>query len=168
MLLAQKKSKSNSNIINEAIRLFFNLADLDYKPDYINYTYFQYLSNSKDDIVLLNTYYSNKIFDTYIVQVTRKGFRIVNHLSEVYGLPDIYKCINGNLLLYLILNIDVRQKFNSMNLELSFLDRNKISHKDLLYRILIVYINIINSNLNQFIILDAFALASLSNSDKYN
>ncbi len=53
-----------------------------------------------------------------------------------------------------------------MNFKLSFLDENKISHKDLLSKILIAYTDIINSDLNHFIILDTFTLTSLSNINK--
>ena len=53
-----------------------------------------------------------------------------------------------------------------MNSKLSFLDKNKIFHEDLLYRILIVCINILYSNLKHFAILDAFTLASSSNANK--
>ncbi|PKY35398.1 hypothetical protein RhiirB3_456151, partial [Rhizophagus irregularis] len=54
---------------------------------------------------------------------------------------DIHECIDGNLPLRLVLDIDTRQ-------------------------ILIACTDIINSDLNHFIILDAFALASLSNANK--
>ncbi len=53
-----------------------------------------------------------------------------------------------------------------MNPELPFLDGYKISHEDLLSKILIAYADIIYSDLNHFIILNAFALASLSNTNK--
>ncbi len=55
-----------------------------------------------------------------------------------------------------------------MNPELLSLNGYKISHEDLLYRILIACTDIINSNLNHFIILDAFVLANLSNTNKCN
>ena len=47
MLLAQKNSGPSPKTINEAIRLFSGLADLDYEPDYNDHVYFQYLSNNK-------------------------------------------------------------------------------------------------------------------------
>src|SRR5215212_11016699 len=53
-----------------------------------------------------------------------------------------------------------------MNPELPSLDEYKISREDLLSRILITCTDIINSDLNHFIILDAFALASSSNANK--
>ena len=53
-----------------------------------------------------------------------------------------------------------------MNPELPSLDEYKISREDLLSRILIACTDIINSDLNHFIILDAFALASSSNANK--
>ncbi|GBC44789.2 hypothetical protein GLOIN_2v1762476 [Rhizophagus irregularis DAOM 181602=DAOM 197198] len=62
-----------------------------------------------------------------------------NHVYFQYS--DIHECIDGNLLLRLVLDIDARQ-------------------------ILIACTDIINSDLNHFIILDAFALASSSNANK--
>ena len=56
-MLAQKKPGPSPKTINDETRLFSGLADLDYKPGYNDHTYFQYLSNSKDDIALLDTYY---------------------------------------------------------------------------------------------------------------
>src|SRR3954471_15653245 len=60
----------------------------------------------------------------------------------------------------------MRQYSDPMNPKLPSLDGYKISHEDLLYRILIACTDIINSNLNHFIILDAFSLASSSNANK--
>ncbi|RIA82847.1 hypothetical protein C1645_834709 [Glomus cerebriforme] len=68
--------------------------------------------------------------------------------------------------IYLILDIDVRQKPDPMNPKLPSLDENKISHEDLLLRILIACIDILYSNLNHLAILDAFVLASSSNTNK--
>ena len=53
-----------------------------------------------------------------------------------------------------------------MNSELPSLDGYKISREDLLSKILIACANIIYSDLNHFIILNAFALASSSNANK--
>ena len=109
MLLAQKNTGPNPSEINEATRLFSGLADLDYEPGYNDHTYFQYLSNSKDDIALLDAYHSEKIFDKYIIQVAGKGFTVVDYPSEIYGIPNAHKCIDGNLPLRLVLDIDARQ-----------------------------------------------------------
>jgi hypothetical protein len=81
-------------------------------------------------------------------------------------LPDAHECIDGNLPLRLVLDIDARQYSDPMNPELPSLDEYKISREDLLSRILIACTDIINSDLNHFIILDAFALASSSNANK--
>ena len=97
MLLAQKNTGPGPKAINEAIRLFSGLADRDFEPDYNDLTYFQYLSNSKDDVALLDTYHPEEIFDNYIVRVSGKGFTVIDHPSEVYGLPDTHECIDGNL-----------------------------------------------------------------------
>src|SRR6266542_5556159 len=166
MLLAQKNPGPRPKIINEAIRLFSGLTDLDFEPGYNDLTYFQYLSNNKNDISLLEAYHPKEIFDKYIIRVSGKGFTVVNHPSEVYGISDAHECIDGNLPLRLILDIDARQKPDPMNLELSFLDKYKIIHEDLLSRILISCVDILYSDLNHLAILDAFALASSSNTVK--
>ena len=124
------------------------------------------MSNSKDDVTLLDTYHPNEIFDKYIVRVSGKGFTVVDHSSEVYGLPDTHECIDGNLPLRLVLDIDARQKPDLMNPNLPSLDKYKITRENLLFRILIAYADIIYSDLKHFIILDAFALASSSNANK--
>ncbi|CAG8851232.1 4947_t:CDS:2, partial [Gigaspora margarita] len=113
--------------INRATRLFSGLADLDYKPSYNNHTYFQYLSNNKNDISLLGAYHPKEIFDKYIIWVAGKGFIVVIHPSEIYRIPDAHECIDGNLPLCLVLDIDVRQKPDPINSGLSSLDTNKIS-----------------------------------------
>ena len=95
-----------------------------------------------------------------------KGFTVINHPSEVYGLPDTHECIDGNLPLRLVLDIDARQKSDPMNPKLPSLDENKISREDLLYRILSACISILYSDLNHFAISDAFTLASSSNANK--
>ena len=66
-MLVQKNSELYPKTINDVIRLFSELADLDFEPDYNDLTYFQYLSNSKDDVALLDTYHPEEIFDKYIV-----------------------------------------------------------------------------------------------------
>ncbi|CAG8577663.1 1947_t:CDS:2 [Gigaspora margarita] len=165
-MLAQKNSGPGPEVINRATRLFFGLANLDYKPGYNNHTYFQYLSNNKNDISLLDTYHPEEIFDKYIIRVAGKGFTVVNHPSEIYGIPDAHECIDGNLPFLLVLDIDVRQKPDSLNSGLPFLDTNKISREDLLSRILIACADILNSDLNHIVPLNAFILASLSNTDK--
>ena len=98
--------------------------------------------------------------------MSEKDFTVVDHLSEIYGISDAHECINENLPLRLVLNIDARQYPNPMNPELPSLDGYKISREDLLSRILIACTDIITSDLNHFIILDAFALASSSNANK--
>ncbi|PKY61599.1 hypothetical protein RhiirA4_486794 [Rhizophagus irregularis] len=143
-------------------------TDLDFKPGYNDHVYFQYLSNSKDDVALLDTYHSEEIFDKYIVQVAGKGFTVVDHPSEVYGLPDAHECIDRNLPLRLVLDIDARQKLDPINPELPSLDENKMSHEDLLSKILTACVDILYFDLKHFAILDAFVLVSSSNSDKYS
>src|SRR5215471_13568693 len=166
MLLVQKKPGPNPGIINEVTRLFSGLANLDYKLSYNNHVYFQYLSNNKNDISLIGAYYPEEIYSKYIVRVAGKGFTVVDHPSEVYGLPDAHECIDGNSPLRLVLDIDVRQKPDPMNPELPSLDGYKISREDLLSKILIACTYVMNSDLNHLMILDAFALASSSNANK--
>src|SRR6266496_6081387 len=166
MLLAQKNAGPGPKTINEAIRLFSGLVDFDFEPGYNDLTYFQYLSNSKDDVALLDTYHPEEIFDKYIVQVSGKGFTVVDHPSEVYGLPNIHECIDGNLPLRLVLDIDTRQKPDPMNPELPSLDGYKISREDLLSKILIACTDIINTDLKHFAILRAFVSASSANHNK--
>ncbi|CAG8492999.1 24734_t:CDS:1 [Racocetra persica] len=155
MLLMQKKPRPDPGEINEAIRLFSGLADLDFEPGYNNHIYFQYLSNSKDDITLLDTHHSEEIFDKFIIRVAGKGFTVVIHPSEVYRLPDAHKCIDGNLPLCLVLDIDVRQKPDPMNPKHPSLDGYKISREDLLSRILIACADIIYFDLKYLITLNA-------------
>jgi hypothetical protein len=166
MLLAQKKPGPGPKTINEAIRLFSGLADLDYEPGYNDHVYFQYLSNNKNDISLLGAYHPEEIYSKYIIRVAGKGFTVVDYPSEVYRFSDTHECIDGNLPLHLVLDIDIKQYFNPMNPKLPSLDEYKISHEDLLSRILIACTNIIHSDLNHFIILGIFALASSSNANK--
>ncbi|RGB35013.1 hypothetical protein C1646_759825 [Rhizophagus diaphanus] len=93
MLSAQKKKslRPDPKTINEATRLFSGLADLDYEPGHIDHIYFQYLSNNKNNISLLGVYHPEEIYSKYIVQVVEKGFTVIDHPSEVYGLPDSHE-----------------------------------------------------------------------------
>ena len=135
MLSAQKKAFPRPG--PEVIKLFSGLTDLDYRPGHNNHMYFQNLSISKDDVALLDTYDPGKILNKYIVCVAENGFTVVDHPFEIYGMPDAHKCIDGNLPLRLVLDIDARQKPDPMNPKLPSLDESKISRKDLLSRILI-------------------------------
>ncbi|GBC19776.2 hypothetical protein GLOIN_2v1842826 [Rhizophagus irregularis DAOM 181602=DAOM 197198] len=123
------------------------------------------LTPDKDDVALLDTYDPEEILNKYIVRVAGKGFTVVDHPSEVYGFPDAHECIDGNLPLRLVLDIDARQKPDPMNPKFPSLDESKISREDLLSKILIACVDIINTDLN-FAILDAFTLASSSNANK--
>jgi len=108
IILTQKKPRPNLKTINDATRLFSGLANLNFKSDYNDHMYFQYLSNNKNDISLLRAYYPEEIFDKYIVRVVGKSFTVIDHSSEVYGLPNTHECIDGNLSFHLILDINVR------------------------------------------------------------
>ena len=110
MLLAQKNARPHPSVINDATRLFSGLADLDFEPDYGDHIYFQHLlaSNNGEGVALLEAYHSEEIYSKYIIQVSGKGFTLVNYPSEIYGIPDAHKCIDGNLPLRLVLDIDAR------------------------------------------------------------
>ncbi|CAG8814835.1 22456_t:CDS:1, partial [Racocetra persica] len=120
----------------------------------------------KDDIALLDAYHSEKIFDKYIIRVAGKGFTIVDYLSEIYGIPNTHECIDGNLSLHLVLDIDTRQYPDPTNPELPSLDKYKISRKDLLSRILITCADILYFDLKHFVTLNTFTLAGSSNTNK--
>ena len=161
MLLVQKKSEPSPKTINDAIKLFSNLTNFDYEFSYNNHMYFQYLSNNKNNISFLRAYHLKEIYSKYIVQVLEKGFTVIDHPSEVYGLSNTHEYINGNLPLRFVLDIDMKQKPNLINSKLPFLDKYKIIHEDLLSRILITCVDILYSDLNHFAILDVFALLLL-------
>jgi hypothetical protein len=165
-MLAQKKLRPGPKRINEATRFFSSLADLNYEFSYADHVYFKYLFNNKNDISLLDAYHSEEIYSKYIVRVAEKGFTLVDHPFEVYGLLDTHECIDGNLPLRPVLDIDARQKPDPINPELPSLDKYKITCEDLLSRILIACADIIYSDLKHFIILNAFILASSSNANK--
>ena len=168
MLLAQKNAGPSPSVINDATRLFSGLADLDFEPGYGDHIYFQHLlaSNNGEGVALLEAYHSEEIYSKYIIRVSGKGFTLVDHPSEIYGIPNAHECIDGNLPLRLVLDIDARQKPDPMNSELPSLDENKISREDLLSRILIACADIIYSDLKHLVPLNAFTLASSSNADK--
>src|ERR1043166_3496142 len=155
-MLAQKKPGPSPKTINDATRLFSGLADLDFEPGYNDHVYFQYLSNNKNDISLLGAYHPEEIYSKYIIRVAGKGFTVVNHPSEVYGLPNTHECIDGNLPLCLVLDIDARQYSDPMNPELPSLDEYKISREDLLSRILIACTDILYFVLKHLAVLNVF------------
>ncbi|CAG8821937.1 42975_t:CDS:2, partial [Gigaspora margarita] len=132
----------------EAKKLLSGLTDLNYKPDHGEHRYFEYLllSNARGEltsedntknIALLKAYHPEKINSQYIIQVAGKGFTAIDHPSKVYEMPDTHECIDGNKPLHPILDINARQKPNPTNPELPSLDGEKITHEDLMSRILI-------------------------------
>ncbi len=68
-MFMQKNSGLNPKIINDAIRLFSSLANLNFEFDYNNHVYFQYLSNSKNDVIFLDTYHPNEIFMNILIGI---------------------------------------------------------------------------------------------------
>src|SRR5215216_4724258 len=127
MLLAQKNFEPNPIEINEAIRLFSGVADLDFELGYNDHTYFQHLLvyNTRENVALLEAYHPEEIVSKYIIRVAGSGFILIDHHSEVYGIPDAYECIDGNLPLRFVLDIDAKQKPNPTNPKLPFLDGYK-------------------------------------------
>ena len=69
MLLAQKNAGPGPKTINEAIRLFSGLADLDFEPGYDDHVYFQHLlaSNNEEGVALLEAYHFEEIYFKYII-----------------------------------------------------------------------------------------------------
>ncbi|CAG8616343.1 21881_t:CDS:1, partial [Racocetra persica] len=178
--LQQQCLNQKSAKYNKAKQLFMGLTDLDYKPGNREHIFYKYWLVSrpeevtlkghshtdKNDTALLDVYRLEEISDEYIIWVAEQGFTVFDYPSEVYGLLDAHKCINGNLPIYQVLDIDTRQKLDPMNPELLSLDRSKISRKDLLSRILIACANIVYSDLKHLITLNTFVLASSSNASK--
>ncbi|GES82553.1 hypothetical protein GLOIN_2v1770212 [Rhizophagus clarus] len=120
-----------------------------------------YLSVQNYEVPIDGAYHPKEIYLKYIIRVAGKGFTVVNHPSEVYGISDAHECIDGNLPLHLVLDIDARQNPDSMNPELPFLDKYKITREDLLSRILITCADIIYSDLKHLVPLNAFTLTNL-------
>ncbi|CAG8643454.1 11011_t:CDS:2, partial [Racocetra persica] len=118
-----------------------------------------YGHTDKNDTTLLDAYQLEEISDEYIIRVAGQSFTVVDHPFEVYELPNAHECIDGNLPLRLVLDINARQKLDPMNPELPSLDGSKISREDLLSRILIACADIVYSDLKYLITLNAFVLA---------
>ena len=82
----------------EAKKLLSGLTDLNYESGHGEHMYYKYLlgSNDKNDTALLEAYQPEEIYSRYIVRVAEKGFTVIDHPSEVYGIPDAHECIDGN------------------------------------------------------------------------
>lgn len=65
--------------------------------------------------------------------MAEKDYTVIDYPSKIYRIPDTYKCIDNNQTFCLIINIDIRQKSNSNNSQLPFLDSEKITRKDLIF-----------------------------------
>ena len=150
------------------------LTNLDYKPGYKEYTFYKYWlasnghtsSSDRNDTAVLEAFQPEEIHSQYIIQVTGKGYTVINHSSKVYRIPDTHECIDGNQPLHLIINIDARQKPDPDNLELSSLDNEKITREDLISRILVACADTLYSVLSCMASLNNFVLASSSNINK--
>ncbi|RHZ56119.1 hypothetical protein Glove_406g22 [Diversispora epigaea] len=169
--LQQQRLKQEVAKYNEAKRLFTGLTDLDYKPSHGKHTYYKYwlASNSytdRNDTALLEAYKPEELYSQYIIRMARKGYTVIDHPIEVYGILDAHKCIDGNQPLRLIIDIDTRQKPDPTNAKLPSLDSEKITREDLLSRILVACADALSLIPGCMLSLNSFALASSSNADK--
>ncbi|CAG8828016.1 9962_t:CDS:2 [Gigaspora margarita] len=134
--LQQQCLNQKSAEYNKAKKLFMGLTDFDYKPGHRNYTYYKYLISSnghtdKNDIALLDAYYPEEIYSQYIIRKAGKGYTVIDHPFEVYGISNVHECIDGNQPLCLIIDINARQKSDPDNPELPSLNSEKITCEDL-------------------------------------
>ncbi|CAG8560260.1 16625_t:CDS:2, partial [Cetraspora pellucida] len=108
---------------NEAKKLFTGLTNFNYEPDHKKHTYYKYwlASNSHIDSRAM----------------AGKGYTVIDHLSEVYRIPDAHEYIDENQPLRLVIDIDTRQKSDPSDPKLPSLDNKKINHRDLISRILV-------------------------------
>ncbi|CAG8503509.1 10593_t:CDS:10 [Scutellospora calospora] len=158
------------------------LTDLNYKLGHKEYTFYKYWLASrfegatlkghghtdKNDTALLDAYRPEEIHSQYIIQIAGKGYTTIDHPSEVYRIPDTHECIDRNQPLCLIIDIDARQKPDPTNSKLFSLDGQKITREDLLSRILVACADALSLILEYMLFLNSFALASLSNTEKYS
>ncbi|CAG8486698.1 19453_t:CDS:1 [Racocetra persica] len=133
--LQQQCLNQKSIEYNEAKKLFTGLTDLDYKAGHKEHTFYKYWlasngyvsSSDKNETALLEVYQPEEIHSQYIIQMARKGYTVIDHPSEVYRIPDTYKYIDSNQPFHLIIDIDTRQKPDSTNSKVPFLDDKKIT-----------------------------------------
>ncbi|RHZ50561.1 hypothetical protein Glove_495g15 [Diversispora epigaea] len=159
---------------NEAKLIFKGLTDLNYKPGHKEYTYYKYWLKSnghansidKNDIALLDAYQLKEIHSQYIIQVAGKGYTVIDYSSEVYRMLNTHECIDGNQPLYLIIDIDTRQKPDPEDPKLLFLDSEKIIRKDLMSRILVACADALYLILGCMPTLNFFALTNSLNTEK--
>jgi hypothetical protein len=64
---------------------------------------------------LYNAYDRDEVRDKLVIKIDQDGdrapkFSIANDISEVYGLPRIHECINGQNLLRVVIDIDAIQE----------------------------------------------------------
>ncbi|KAG9306508.1 hypothetical protein G9A89_000971 [Geosiphon pyriformis] len=148
---------------NKAKKLLTSLTDLDR-----GHTYYKYWlasdgrasSADRNDTALL------EIYSQYIIRTAGKGYTVIDHPTKVYGMPNTHKCIDGNRPLHLIIDIDARQKPDPSDSKLSSLDSEKITHEDLMSRILVAYADALSLIPDCMPFLNSFALASSSNANK--
>src|SRR5438128_4791368 len=169
--LQQQCLNQKSAEYNEAKRLFMGLTDLDYKLGHKEHTFYKYwlASNGhtdKNDTALLDAYRPEEIHSQYIIRMAGKGYKVIDHPTEVYRIPNTHECIDGNQPLRLIIDIDARQKPDPDNLNHPSLDSEKITREDLLSRILVACADALSLIPDCTPFLNSFALASSSNAEK--
>ena len=73
-----------------------------------------FFSNEKGSS-LYNAYDWDEVEDKLVIKIDQDGdrapkFSVADDISEVYSLPEIHECINGQKSLRVVINIDVLQK----------------------------------------------------------
>ena len=84
-------------------------GSLDYLPIY------SFLFPNEKGSSLYNAYDRDEVKDKLVIKIDQDGdrvlkFSVADDISEVYGLPGIYKCINGQKSLRAVIDIDAPQE----------------------------------------------------------
>ncbi|PKY54157.1 hypothetical protein RhiirA4_472806 [Rhizophagus irregularis] len=84
-------------------------GSLEYLPIY------SFLFSNEKGSSLYNAYDRNEVEDKLVIKIDQDGdpapkFSIANDISEVYGLPGIHECINGQKSLRAVIDIDALQE----------------------------------------------------------
>ncbi|CAG8494139.1 8962_t:CDS:10, partial [Scutellospora calospora] len=87
-----------------------------------------------------------EIYSQYVIQMAKKGYTIIDHLSQP---------------LCLIIDIDTRQKPDSNNPKHASLDSEKINQEDLISQILVACADVLSLIPDCILFLNSFALAKL-------
>ncbi|CAG8460322.1 5667_t:CDS:2, partial [Scutellospora calospora] len=68
-------------------------------------------SSDRNDTTLLDTYQLEEIYSQYIIQIAEKGYTVIDHLFEVYRIPDIYEftCADALSLIPIVQFVDYKE-----------------------------------------------------------